>query len=118
MGDPLADAGEKITLCISVLLALVVFMLLVADLLPPQPAIPLIAKYLLFAFIMNLVAIFCTVYIVNRNFRSPRTHRMPHWIRVVFLRELPQYLFLKRPDHDERWKVRPNLFLILLTLFY
>ncbi|GFS24689.1 non-alpha nicotinic acetylcholine receptor subunit [Elysia marginata] len=98
-----ADAGEKITLCISILLALVVFLLLVSKILPPSLTIPLIAKYLLFTFIMNLIAILSTVIVINRNYRTPRTHQMPRWVRVVFLRELPKYLFMKRPDHDERW---------------
>lgn len=99
-----ADAGEKITLCISILLALVVFLLLVSKILPPSLTIPLIAKYLLFTFIMNLIAILSTVIVINRNYRTPRTHHMPRWVRVVFLRELPKYLFMKRPDHDERWE--------------
>ncbi|GFN80395.1 neuronal acetylcholine receptor subunit alpha-3 [Plakobranchus ocellatus] len=99
-----ADAGEKITLCISILLALVVFLLLVSKILPPSLTIPLIAKYLLFTFIMNLIAILSTVIVINRNYRTPRTHQMPRWVRVIFLRELPKYLFMKRPDHDERWE--------------
>ncbi|CAG5131994.1 unnamed protein product, partial [Candidula unifasciata] len=99
-----ADAGEKITLCISVLLALVVFLLLVSKILPPSLTIPLIAKYLLFTFVMNLVAILATIIIINRNYRTPRTHQMPRWVRVIFLRELPKYLFMKRPDHDKRWQ--------------
>ena len=102
-----ADAGEKITLCISVLLALVVFLLLVSKILPPSLTIPLIAKYLLFTFIMNIVAILATVIIINRNYRTPRTHRMPYWVRVVFLNHLPRYLFMKRPDHDNRWQAKP-----------
>ena len=44
-----ADAGEKMTMCISILLALVVFLLLVSKILPPTSInVPLIAKYLLF----------------------------------------------------------------------
>ncbi|CAG5124023.1 unnamed protein product, partial [Candidula unifasciata] len=99
-----ADAGEKIALCISLLLALVVFLLLVSKILPPSLTIPLIAKYLLFTFIMNLVAIFYTVVIINRNYRTPRTHSMPYWVRVVFLKELPKYLLMTRPNHDKRWQ--------------
>ncbi|CAI9731353.1 acetylcholine receptor subunit beta-like 1 isoform X2 [Octopus vulgaris] len=99
-----ADAGEKMTLCISILLALVVFLLLVSKILPPSLTIPLIAKYLLFTFIMNIFAIVLTVIIINRNYRTPRTHKMPTWIRVVFLYYLPKILFMERPDHDDRWQ--------------
>lgn len=99
-----ADAGEKMTMCISILLALVVFLLLVSKILPPTSiTIPLIAKYLLFTFIMNILTILVTVVIINWNFRTPRTHRMAKWVRVVFLNYLPKMLFMKRPNHNDRW---------------
>ena len=98
-----ADAGEKMTMCISILLALVVFLLLVSKILPPTSiTIPLIAKYLLFTFIMNIVTILITVIIINWNFKTPRTHRMPGWIRAVFLNWLPRALLMARPHHMQR----------------
>lgn len=105
-----ADAQEKVTLCISILLALVVFLLLVSKSLPPTSVImPLISKYLFFTFIMNIVTVIVSVAIININFRSPRTYKMPRWIRIIFLSWLPTVLFMKRPDHEEkyaRWKER------------
>ena len=99
-----SDAGEKMTMCISVLLALVVFLLLVSKILPPtSDTIPLIANYLLFTFVNNVVVIVFTVVIINWFFRTPRTHRMPGWIRVLFLNYLPRVILMKRPRHDERW---------------
>ena len=99
------DEGEKMTLCISILLALVVFLLLVSKILPPTSiVIPLIAKYLLFTLIMNIVTILNTVIIINWNYRTPRTHNMPRWVRVVFTEFLPKILFMKRrinPDKNE-----------------
>ncbi|KAL7640430.1 UNVERIFIED_CONTAM: hypothetical protein RMT77_008705 [Armadillidium vulgare] len=93
-----AEAGEKVTLGISILLSLVVFLLLVSKILPPTSLVlPLIAKYLLFTFVMNTVSILVTVVIINWNFRGPRTHRMPNWIQVIFLKHLPVILFMKRP---------------------
>jgi len=91
-------------MCISVLLALVVFLLLVSKILPPtSDTIPLIANYLLFTFVNNVVVIVFTVVIINWFFRTPRTHRMPGWIRVLFLNYLPRVILMKRPRHDERW---------------
>ncbi|KAG8288997.1 Acetylcholine receptor subunit beta-like 1 [Homalodisca vitripennis] len=100
-----AEAGEKVTLGISILLSLVVFLLLVSKILPPTSLVlPLIAKYLLFTFIMNTVSILVTVIIINWNFRGPRTHRMPPWIRAVFLYYLPIILLMKRPKKTRlRW---------------
>lgn len=100
-----AEAGEKVTLGISILLSLVVFLLLVSKILPPTSlVIPLIAKYLLFTFIMNCLSIFTTVVIINFNFRGPRTHSMPNYIRVIFLEYLPSFLGMKRPKKTRlRW---------------
>ncbi|XP_076355312.1 acetylcholine receptor subunit beta-like 1 [Tachypleus tridentatus] len=93
-----AEAGEKVTLGISILLSLVVFLLLVSKILPPTSLVlPLIAKYLLFTFLMNTGSILVTVIIINWNFRGPRTHRMPNWIRIAFLKYFPILLFMKRP---------------------
>ena len=104
-----AEAGEKVTLGISILLSLVVFLLLVSKILPPTSLVlPLIAKYLLFTFIMNTLSILVTVVIINWNFRGPRTHRMPNWIRVVFLKYLPIILLMKRPKKTRlRWMMEP-----------
>jgi nicotinic acetylcholine receptor len=75
------DEGEKMTLCISILLALVVFLLLVSKILPPTSmVIPLISKYLIFTLLMNIVTIVYTVIIINYNYRTPRTHNMPQWV--------------------------------------
>ncbi|KAG8238154.1 hypothetical protein J437_LFUL016517 [Ladona fulva] len=100
-----AEAGEKVTLGISILLSLVVFLLLVSKILPPTSLVlPLIAKYLLFTFIMNTVSILVTVIIINWNFRGPRTHRMPNWIRLTFLHYLPIVLLMRRPRKTRlRW---------------
>lgn len=102
-----AEAGEKVTLGISILLSLVVFLLLVSKILPPTSLVlPLIAKYLLFTFIMNTVSILVTVIIINWNFRGPRTHRMPQLIRKIFLKYLPTILFMRRPKKTRlRWEI-------------
>ncbi|KAH0534668.1 Acetylcholine receptor subunit beta-like 1 [Cotesia glomerata] len=100
-----AEAGEKVTLGISILLSLVLFLLLVSKILPPTSLVlPLIAKYLLFIFLMNLFVISMTVIVINWNFRGPKTHRMPCWMRLVFLKYLPTILFMKRPKKTRlRW---------------
>ena len=107
-----AEAGEKVTLGISILLSLVVFLLLVSKILPPTSLVlPLIAKYLLFTFVMNTASILVTVVIINWNFRGPRTHRMPPIVRKIFLKILPSILFMRRPKKTRlRWMMEiPNV---------
>ncbi|WKX89090.1 hypothetical protein Q1695_008608 [Nippostrongylus brasiliensis] len=96
------EASEKITLAISILLALVVFLLLVSKILPPTSStIPLMAKYLLMTFVMNMITIMVTVVIINVYFRGPATHTMPNWIRTLFLKHLPLLLIMRRPEFTE-----------------
>ncbi|KAL3078798.1 hypothetical protein niasHS_014580 [Heterodera schachtii] len=93
------DSGEKMTLTISVLLSIVVFLLVVSKILPPTSStIPLISKYLLLTFILNIVTITVTVVIINVYHRGPTTHRMPRWVRFVFLKLMPHLLCMKRPS--------------------
>ncbi|XP_055895894.1 acetylcholine receptor subunit beta-like 1 isoform X2 [Biomphalaria glabrata] len=99
-----AHGSEKITLVISVLVSLVVFLLLLQKILPPSMTIPLIAKYFIFTFIMNVLEIIMTVIIIFASHRSPRTAIMPKWICWIFLYKLPKYLFMERPEHDKKWQ--------------
>ncbi|CAK5089709.1 unnamed protein product [Meloidogyne enterolobii] len=95
-----AEANEKITLAISILLALVVFLLLVSKILPPtSDTIPLMAKYLLMIFVLNIITIIVTVIIINIYFRGPTTHKMPPWVYSIFICKLPLLLMMNRPQN-------------------
>ena len=51
---------------------------------------------------MNIITIFCTVVIINYNYRTPRTHKMPYWIRRLCIDILPRILRMERPKKYER----------------
>ncbi|XP_038059338.1 neuronal acetylcholine receptor subunit beta-4-like [Patiria miniata] len=93
-----ADAQEKITLSISILLALIVFLLLIPSIIPPtSTTLPLIGRYMLFTMVLVTMSITVTVVVINIHFRSARTHIMPNWVRTVFLYYLPRMLNIHRP---------------------
>uniref|UniRef100_A0A914VQF1 Uncharacterized protein n=2 Tax=Plectus sambesii TaxID=2011161 RepID=A0A914VQF1_9BILA len=102
-----SDSGEKITLCISILVSLTVFFLLLTEIIPATSIVlPLIGKYLLFTMVMVTLSVVVTVISLNLHFRTPMTHRMPGWVKQVFLRTLPKYLFMRRPLGDKEESFR------------
>jgi len=93
------NSGEKIALCISILLSLTVFFLLLADIIPPTSlVVPLIGKYLLFTMVLVSLSIIVTVVVLNVHFRSPSTHTMAPWVQRMFLVLLPRLLCMRRPS--------------------
>ncbi|KAM3927505.1 neuronal acetylcholine receptor subunit beta-4 isoform 1-T1 [Leptodactylus fuscus] len=96
-----SDCGQKMTLCISVLLALTVFLLLISKIVPPTSLdVPLIGKYLMFTMVLVTFSIVTSVCVLNVHHRSPSTHTMPLWVKNCFLEKLPVFLFMKRPEHN------------------
>ena len=72
------------TLSISVLLSLTVFLLVIVELIPStSSAVPLIGKYMLFTMVFVIASIIITVIVINTHHRSPSTHTMPGWVRKV-----------------------------------
>ncbi|KAG7273003.1 hypothetical protein CRUP_011887, partial [Coryphaenoides rupestris] len=70
------------TLSISVLLSLTVFLLVIVELIPStSSAVPLIGKYMLFTMVFVIASIIITVIVINTHHRSPSTHTMPTWVR-------------------------------------
>uniref|UniRef100_A0A3Q3VS00 Uncharacterized protein n=1 Tax=Mola mola TaxID=94237 RepID=A0A3Q3VS00_MOLML len=93
-----SDCGEKVTLCISVLLSLTVFLLVITETIPSTSlVIPLIGEYLLFTMIFVTLSIVITVFVLNVHYRTPMTHTMPEWVRTVFLSVLPRVMLMRRP---------------------
>lgn len=97
-----SDSGEKISLCISILLSLTVFFLLLAEIIPPTSlTVPLLGKYLLFTMMLVTLSVVVTIVVLNINFRSPVTHTMHPIVRRIFIDFLPPFLCIKRPEKEE-----------------
>lgn len=104
-----SDSGEKVSLCISILLSLTVFFLLLVEIIPPTSiTVPLLGKYLLFTMLLCTLSVVITIAVLNVNFRSPVTHKLAPWVRVFFIDILPKFLFIVRPSKDDDDKSEDN----------
>ena len=74
------DSGEKVTLEITVLMSLTMFMNMVSDMQPPSSETPLIGTYFSCIMIMVASSVVCTIMILNYHHRRPDTHDMPDWV--------------------------------------
>ncbi|KAM4678287.1 neuronal acetylcholine receptor subunit alpha-3-like [Discoglossus pictus] len=96
-----SDCGEKVNLCMSVLLSLTVFLLVITEIIPSTSlVIPLIGEYLLFTMIFVTLSIVITVFVLNVHYRTPTTHTMPQWVKRIFLERLPKIMFMTRPTKE------------------
>ncbi|XP_044765672.1 neuronal acetylcholine receptor subunit alpha-7 [Coccinella septempunctata] len=94
------DSGEKLSLGVTILLSLTVFLNMVAETMPAtSDAVPLLGTY--FNCIMFMVAssVVSTILILNYHHRNADTHEMSDWVKVVFLYWLPWILRMNRPSH-------------------
>uniref|UniRef100_G3RVQ9 Cholinergic receptor nicotinic alpha 7 subunit n=1 Tax=Gorilla gorilla gorilla TaxID=9595 RepID=G3RVQ9_GORGO len=77
-----ADSGEKISLGITVLLSLTVFMLLVAEIMPAtSDSVPLIAQYFASTMIIVGLSVVVTVIVLQYHHHDPDGGKMPKWVR-------------------------------------
>lgn len=80
-----ADSGEKIALCISILLSQTMFFLLISEIIPSTSlAMPLLGKYLLFTMVLVGLSVVVTIVILNIHYRKPSTHKVSLLHRQCF----------------------------------
>ncbi|XP_018351615.1 PREDICTED: neuronal acetylcholine receptor subunit alpha-7-like [Trachymyrmex septentrionalis] len=99
------DSGEKLSLGVTILLSLTVFLNMVAETMPAtSDAVPLLGTY--FNCIMFMVAssVVSTILILNYHHRNADSHEMGRWVKLIFLYWLPRILGMSRPGQEEQDK--------------
>ncbi|XP_040006300.1 neuronal acetylcholine receptor subunit alpha-9 [Xiphias gladius] len=89
-----ADSGEKVSLGVTVLLALTVFQLLVAESMPPSESVPLIGKYYIATMTMVTASTALTIFIMNIHHCSPEARPVPEWAERFILNHLARICFV------------------------
>ncbi|XP_071369954.1 neuronal acetylcholine receptor subunit alpha-10-like [Centroberyx affinis] len=89
-----ADSGEKVSLGVTVLLALTVFQLLVAESMPPSESVPLIGKYYIATMTMITASTALTIFIMNIHHCGPEARPVPEWARRFILHYLARICFV------------------------
>ncbi|KAM4709872.1 neuronal acetylcholine receptor subunit alpha-9 [Discoglossus pictus] len=112
-----ADSGEKVSLGVTVLLALTVFQLMVAESMPPSESVPLIGKYYIATMTMITASTALTIIIMNIHLCGAEAKPIPHWARVVILDYMSKIFFVydvgenctsSRSDSDTRSQASIN----------
>uniref|UniRef100_A0A0K0F618 Neuronal acetylcholine receptor subunit eat-2 (inferred by orthology to a C. elegans protein) n=1 Tax=Strongyloides venezuelensis TaxID=75913 RepID=A0A0K0F618_STRVS len=94
-----SECGEKITLQITNLLSVLVFLGMVSDVTPvTSETIPIIALFFSASMLILGASIVSTILIINIFFRNPKTHKMTPWMKKIFLEYLPWLLLMNRPE--------------------
>ncbi|XP_062261891.1 neuronal acetylcholine receptor subunit alpha-10-like [Platichthys flesus] len=89
-----ADSGEKVSLGVTVLLALTVFQLLVAESMPPSESVPLIGKYYIATMTMVTASTALTIFIMNIHHCGPEARPVPPWAERFILNHLARICFV------------------------
>lgn len=64
------------------------------------PLSDLLGKYLMFTMVLVTFSIVTSVCVLNVHHRSPSTHTMPPWVKVLFLVWLPALLCMRHPQNN------------------
>ncbi|XP_060929632.1 neuronal acetylcholine receptor subunit alpha-10a [Limanda limanda] len=89
-----ADSGEKVSLGVTMMLALTVFQLLVAEIMPPSDNVPLIGKYYIATMTMITASTALTIFIMNIHHCGPDAKPVPKWAKTVIMQYMARMFFV------------------------
>ncbi|XP_035668105.1 neuronal acetylcholine receptor subunit alpha-9-like [Branchiostoma floridae] len=81
-----AESGDKVSFGVTVLLALAVFLLMIAEDMPPSESIPLIGWYVIVTLVLLSLSLLLGSIVVNLSICTADTKPVPAWVRRLVLR--------------------------------
>ncbi|XP_064596252.1 neuronal acetylcholine receptor subunit alpha-10-like [Liolophura sinensis] len=88
-----SESGEKISLNVTILLGLTVFLLLVAEIMPPQSeVIPVIGRFFAICIVIVSLSTVTSVFVLHLHFRGSRGFPVPRRMRVLVIGKLGRAL--------------------------
>ena len=108
-----ADSGERISLCITLLLTVTLFQQLTSEMIP-RSQIPKLSMYLFVLLVILMLALIANAFVINIHFRG--TRKMSSITMKILLGALG-YLFCFRRDKDDISKEKNELDLIHNLVF-
>jgi hypothetical protein len=99
------NTGERVTLVITTLLSLTVFMLMIAENTPTNSDVtPMIAKFFMASMLEIGLALVITCLILNVYHSTRHSLALPHFIRVLTIDVLAPFLFIATPKKKKSSK--------------
>ena len=90
------ESGEKVSLTVTLLLSLIVFLLLVADYMPPHSDVmPLISQYFVAVIVLLVLSTCTTVFVMYIHFQGRFRIRLPIMARKIILEWLATVVFMR-----------------------
>jgi len=87
------DSGEKITLIVTMLLTLTLFLQLITEFTPKAAkSLPIVGLYFNFNLLLILISVVLTVIVLNLHFRGPKKDKVPNWMRKFLIGYLGYFL--------------------------
>jgi nicotinic acetylcholine receptor len=90
------DSGEKVGMGVTTLLSMTVFLMVVAENMPPNSdSVPVIAIYYFNSMLMISLATVAAVFTINVCRKGEEEVPVPEWLKIIFFDILAKLLFIK-----------------------
>ncbi|XP_077992577.1 neuronal acetylcholine receptor subunit beta-2-like [Glandiceps talaboti] len=91
------ESGEKVGLGITVLLSLTVYLLLLAETLPPMKNnVPILGQYYAANMVLVSISISMSVAVLNLHHRGPESQPVPRWLRRLVLGKVARFVLIRQ----------------------